>query len=131
MERQSLLGGDLLPGLRGAAAGLVVPPAPVHAGRGPLARPHVIGLAVPDGNAARGNDDQHQDTASSPEPEASAAQRHRRAHPASMPGPSSTRSTTPLLSAPRMPPMGLPIRPGELNRYRSAGGSSFGLTAMM
>src|SRR6266849_637113 len=60
MDRDRLLQGDLLPGLRRAAEGLIVPPAPVHAGRGPLARPHVIGLAVPE--AARSDDHQSQDT---------------------------------------------------------------------
>jgi hypothetical protein len=31
----------------------------------------------------------------------------------------------------RMLPIGLPKRPGELNRYRSAGDSSFGFTSRM
>ena len=31
----------------------------------------------------------------------------------------------------RMPRMGLPNRPGELNRYRSAGGNAFGSTSWM
>ena len=31
----------------------------------------------------------------------------------------------------RMPPMGLPMRPGELNTYGSAGGGSFGVASRM
>jgi hypothetical protein len=31
----------------------------------------------------------------------------------------------------RVPPMGLPNRAGELNRYRSAGGGSFGFASRM
>src|SRR5215831_13009730 len=52
---------DLLPGLWRPAEGLVVSPAPVHAGGGPLARPYVVGVPVPEGGAARGDDRQDQD----------------------------------------------------------------------
>ena len=43
-----------------------------------------------------------------------------------MPAGSST-----FFSKRRMPPMGLPMRPGELNTYGPAGGGSFGVATRM
>src|SRR5437899_831698 len=69
-----------LPGLRRAAEGLVVPSAPVHASGGLLAWPHVIGLAIPNGDAGRSRNHQRQGTADGPDPQALAAHRHDGAH---------------------------------------------------
>ena len=57
-DQKMLPRGDLLPGLRRAAEGLIIPTAPVYPGRGPLPGPHVVSPAVPQDEDARGNNQQ-------------------------------------------------------------------------